>query len=885
MKSVTTLLLYNPSTEVRGKMRRYFYEVKPNVFVGTVSASVRNNLWGFIENKHIEASMITHTNNEQGFEYKTTKANIDYCFDDFDGIVLPTSINTSLLLNEIYAKPDYHLIDHILDVGYVAEALMKYGRAYTMVQSIVDETGIDFETVVSSICWLCALHDIGKAHPNFIGKMYPNYENLIDLYNDLKERGLLTNDNCNNFRHERYSRTILENYFKNNEYPRKAKKFAHLVAYHHQGKIYNNFDSEVNCKIEEYSAIHNQIIEEVSQIWSFDKDFSNCYTNGVMYSTLSIMITADWIASGTMWYSKVTSDKRESAKRFIEDNQLSYTPMLERFKGVEWNDVFAFEQNDLQKTVISLAKENPQLMIVEYPCGGGKTEASLVASVYMGRNKSGIYMAMPTMSTARNMTLRMNEIANPLGIKVPEFDSSVVWSNEDLLKIPKYLWTSKSRHKMLYPFAVGTIDQILKIMLYTRYAGLELVGLSDKVIVIDEVHAYDSYMLTEIKMLLEWAKFLHIPVILLSATLPTITKQELLMASGCSRENLPNSNEYPLITTYNNGECKCTPVACKGRDINIQIIETNDIQETYRNELSKYKTGCIAFIGSTVDKTWEIFRTAQELDLKPFMFNGRDTLSNKEHKIEMLIDTLGKKKDHRPEYMCLTATSIIEQSLDIDLDRMCTFVAPIDLLIQRFGRVWRHSDIGTIREVEHIDTPISIIIPISESDLPTKIYDKQVLTNTIKELKEMTTINTVIDARRLIDSVYNSKGLIDNLSKNIRANIRTIESPYGDTMFDNNNTQYARFEPNRPVTRDADYPTVQMAIVTPEEVTDVDFNKVRHIMLNKTVVVACYKLEQMGIPSLDTPHEWLDEVQLYDEETLRHLGICITEDGLVWYNN
>ena len=793
----------------------------------------------------------------------------------------------ALNLNELYAKPDYRLIEHILDVGYVAEALMKYGRASTMINSLSIETGIDRDTLISSISWLCALHDIGKAHPSFIGKMYPASENLIKLYEDLKNRGLAFDGDYTNFRHERYSRTILDEYFKENGYPRNARKFANLVAFHHQGKFYTNFDREIKCNIEEYSAIHSEIIKQVSQIWTFAPELCNCYSNGVMYSILSIMITADWIASGSWWRELLFQlpNQRECAKVFIQEHKLEYQPMSERFKNVSWSNIFPFAPNDLQKTVIGLAKEEPQLMIVEYPCGGGKTEASLAASVLMGHNKSGIYMAMPTMSTARNMAIRMNEIANPLDIQVPEFDSSVVWSEEDLLKIPRDLWVSKTRHKMLYPFAVGTIDQILKIMLYTRYAGLELVGLSDKVIVIDEVHAYDSYMLTEIKRLLEWAKFLQIPVILLSATLPTITKNELLLASGCKKEDLPNSTEYPLITTYKEGCCKCTPVACEGRDINIQVIETDDVTKTWEEELSKPTVGCNAFVGSTVDNTWKIFRTAQGLALNPVMFNGRDTLSNKEQKIEMLIDTLGKKKDHRPENMCLVATSIIEQSLDIDLDRMCTFVAPIDLLIQRFGRVWRHSDIGTVRETENIETPIKIIIPMSENELPSNIYNKQVLLNSIKELRGRTIINTVTDARLLIDAVYNSKELIDNMVKNMRAETRLIDSPYDDNMFYNSVECYVNFNLNRPVTRDADYPTVQMALVTPEEITDVDFKKIKHIMLNKTVVIASYKLEKIEVPLIDTPHEWLSEVRLYDETEMANRGICLSTDGLIWDNN
>lgn len=871
-------------------MRRYFYEVKANTFVGTISAKVRDLIWNDIVTLGVQASMVVHTNNEQGFIYKTTKEDTNYCFEDFDGITLPTSFDTSLKLWELYAKPDYRLIDHILDVGYVAEALMRYGRAFNMVKIISEKTDIPFDVCVNSISWLCALHDIGKAHPYFISKMYSNSENLSDIYESLKERNLTKDGDFSGFRHERYSRTILKNYFIKNEYPKESVKFANLVAYHHQGKSFNDFTDSIVLDDVHYTNIHTQIIDIINKEWSFDKEFSKNYLNGMMYSILSIMVTADWIASGKKWRDLLYSDKRECARQFIKDNELSYIPMSERFKDLHWDNVFDFKPNALQEKILEIAKDKPQLMIVEYPCGGGKTEASLVSSILMGSEKSGIYIATPTMSTAKGMTNRMNDLSKKagLGLNIPEFDTSAVWSENDMIKIPKSLWVAKTRHKMLYPFAVGTVDQIIKTMLYTRYECISLMGLSDKVLVIDEVHAYDSYMLAELKMLLKWSKYLNIPVILLSATLPTITKNELLEAYGCSKDELPTSKEYPLITTYGDNGCNCTPVSCEGKKFKIEIIETDNVINTWNDIFSRDYKGCNAYIESTVDRTWELFKMANSYKDKVMMFNGRDTLSNKEDKTLRLIDELGKNRVNRPDNITLTATSIIEQSLDIDLDRMFTYVAPIDLLIQRFGRVWRHSDVGTIRENESVYNPITIIIPTNHNTLPTYIYNREVLENTIDVLKNMTEIDTVRDARWLIDTVYNSEEWINDVRQIMRASKRTIESPTETNMLINRNENYVLFNTNRPVTRDADYPTVQMAIVDKDDVIDVDYTKVKDIMLNKTIVIAEKKIEDLrgrGIEPLETPHDWLKDVYLFDKDMLLNLGIELTGDGLKWYNN
>ena len=75
-KELTILLLFGESEQIEVKMRRYFYEVNDNVFVATMSESMRNTVWDELEKSGVEANMIIQANNEQGFIYKTTKDDI-----------------------------------------------------------------------------------------------------------------------------------------------------------------------------------------------------------------------------------------------------------------------------------------------------------------------------------------------------------------------------------------------------------------------------------------------------------------------------------------------------------------------------------------------------------------------------------------------------------------------------------------------------------------------------------------------------------------------------------------------------------------------------------------------------------------------------------------
>ena len=913
-KELTILLLFGESEQVEVKMRRYFYEVNDNVFVATMSESMRNTVWDELEKSGVEANMIIQANNEQGFIYKTTKDDADFNIKDINGFILPAlpitntpvaptnkklpASNVTITLDDIFAKLDRTLIDHIFDVAVVAEALMRFGRAYNMTKSIAEATDTDFETTVNSICWLCALHDIGKAHPNFIAKMYANSTNTRqqEIYRDLLDKGLVREGDYTGFRHERFSRDILKKYFANNSYPIEANDFADLVAYHHQGKDENDFSDKITINDGPWLALHDQIIELVEKEYKFDRKFATNrnFVNGVNYSILSIMITADWIASGELWREMVDTipDRKYCAKKFLTENALLYRPMGERFENIEWHNAFNFEANDMQIKTIEASNDQPELMIIEYPCGGGKTEAALSAAIHMGQDKTGIFIATPTMATAKGMTLRMNELAKRIGLgfAIPEYDSSNLWSDNDMLKIPPELWTSKSRHRMLYPFAVGTVDQVLKTMLYYRYAAIGLMGLSDKVLIIDEVHAYDSYMKTEIKMLLKWCKFLHIPVIMLSATLPTLTKVDLLRTMGCKKEDLNISNEYPLITTCNKTRCKSYYVRCTGKKFKINIIETQDYEQAWENEIAKKYNGCTAFIEGTVDQSWALFNMANKYKLRPMIFNGRDTLEHKEKKTLDLLSKLGKNKNKRPKKLTLTATSIIEQSLDIDLDRMFTCIAPIDLLIQRFGRVQRHSDKGTIRETETIDNPINIIISTKFGDMPcSKIYGVSILQKTIEVLRGRTEIDTVKDARTLIDAVYQNPYDIDRPKLIISANFNCIEDPAKDAMFDNDNTKYARFKALHNATRFETYPTISIAIINnPDEIFDIEHNydKIKKIMMSQVVEISEYKNNDIEVTPLTfEDHKLLSDIQFYLSEDLLKQNIVLTADGLKFANN
>src|SRR5690606_24557099 len=93
---------------------------------------------------------------------------------------------------------------------------------------------------------------------------------------------------------------------------------------------------------------------------------------------------------------------------------------------------------------------------------------------------------------------------------------------------------------------VGTVDQALFAVLNVKHHFVRLFGLSNRVIVLDEVHAYDTYTHGLIAVLLKWLKALGCSVVLMSATLPQARRQELVRAWGSKDEDLP-ALDYPRL--------------------------------------------------------------------------------------------------------------------------------------------------------------------------------------------------------------------------------------------------------------------------------------------------------------------------------------------------
>lgn len=373
----------------------------------------------------------------------------------------------------------------------------------------------------------------------------------------------------------------------------------------------------------------------------------------------------------------------------------------------------------------------PALVIVEDQTGSGKTEAALVLAHRIMAEKAarGLFVALPTMATADALHERLDRSYAKLFAVGGDPPSLVLAHGRRLLNdrfaaalraAPRRPveagtdadetataqcagWIAADRRRtFLADCGVGTIDQALHAVLPTRHAPLRLFGLRDRVLIVDEAHAYDAYMGEELFRLVEFQTRLGGSTIILSATLPFAKRQKFL---SVFREAVGGviaavaHTDYPLVTVATAdhvAEIRCEPREELRRHIAIERLAdaaaaADAIAEAAGTGAAiACGTGAaIAWVRNTVDDAVAAQALLAQRGIAATLFHARYAMGDRLDIEKQVQDWFGKGEG-RDRAHVVVATQVMEQSLDIDLDLMVTDLTPIDLILQRAGRLWRH---------------------------------------------------------------------------------------------------------------------------------------------------------------------------------------------------
>lgn len=660
-------------------------------------------------------------------------------------------------ITKIWAKtaPKKSLINHMLETGIVAECLTDTNGIYHPVLNRLSEiTCCDSDTLLTKIVFICAIHDIGKIHPTFQGRD----EETLEI---LKHECLNQVSFDTRFRHEQYGANIFDKLSAEDVDIKNSDIISQIIRMHHQKEQKKNSDIDIikiddKEKAKKWMHIQNEIYDYIKNVFQFDnlnlinKNISKSELFVVQNAILGIMITSDWIASNNYVFDNQSYEnideflksRKIQALKFLNNEGMirQQIPVMQDFRNA-----FGFNgrpvQNDVEKIV---HKNDIKCMLIESDCGSGKTEAALYASAVLGKRSglSGIYMGLPTSVSAEAIQDRVDEFLTSHGMR----NTKLYTSKSMLLREPdkKPVWTDMSRQRLLASSAVGTVDQVMTAARLVRFESVRMNGLASKVLIIDEIHAYDAYMLAVIKDLLKICEELGVPVIMLSATLPISTKKDLLGALGNGDIELHNG--YPMISYVTKDGMVHEHVSHQympDKKISCELLPIlNDNDKIARYAVDAVKDGgCECVIMNTVADAicvYDKIKKNKKNDCKIILYHSRMTINARDETSRKILAMCGKDRTKRPERVIIVGTQVLEQSLDIDVDYMITAICPIDLLFQRIGRYHRHGDAGTIREHVVVANAVQVLIPADLSNYggTEYVYEKCYLDATIDAINE-----------------------------------------------------------------------------------------------------------------------------------------------------
>ena len=659
-------------------------------------------------------------------------------------------------------RPGLSIFDHCRHVGWVALELVRQGR------SIPHKL---FNPLMAAL--VAAIHDVGKWSPGFLQMCYEwlEQEGLI-LVSEREEW-----KSQQSTRHEKCSQDSIQLLLQTRNFKQSEAIAWAMIAGAHHGKMHTteNFGKgDLTPLIDTWHQQRHKIIETLElefgcQIPAIDLKKSDPVVTWLM----GLTSVADWIGSDENYFPADKGLSKENGKKSaniaVESIGIKKPEII---LGLDFVSIFGFNENDLQRKALAAITE-PGIYVIEAPMGLGKTEAALACAYELLKKgmATGIYFALPTQLTSNRIHLRVSQFikniaANPDNTRLAHANAwletsfyqprpiRTLSSQPEDVAMESRDWFASSKRGLIANFGVGTIDQALMAIVAVKHFFVRRFALAGKVVIIDEVHSYDHFTGTLIRCLCQELQKLGCTIIILSATLLPDARNDLLGLE----ENEIEDEEYPLITGKTNAGMPIIPQSSRPRARPAVSRRFKSKKKIFDDAIKAAATRArVLWVCSTVNSAQETFDELSQLSgkIEIGVLHSRFPHFIRQSKEIYWMGRLGKD-DKTKEGCILVSTQIVEQSVDIDADILISELAPMDMLLQRMGRLWRHlaerpalqrpliePEIWIVEEEKSIDELKTINDELIKNALGTKakVYQPYVLLKSYETLHQYDTIN------------------------------------------------------------------------------------------------------------------------------------------------
>lgn len=663
------------------------------------------------------------------------------------------------------------LLAHCADVSAMLEALLEHTILGRRLGRLLGQDHL-FPAQIARLSALAALHDVGKVNHGFQARAFDKNAERIGHVAPLIDF-LLCNDSIQGEIIQALGIREIAGWCGSEQ-----DTIAFLLAtWGHHGRpvlAQPGFRAHLwrkNAMCDPIAGIAE--LRQATEQW-FPAAFSPApgfrMTPQFLHAYNGALTLADWMGSDTQifYWREDESNRiefaREQARQALDKMGLNPMPARASLgeKVPDFTSVSAFAPYDIQRICADLPiHSNGSLTVLESDTGSGKTEAAIARFIrlFHAGEVDGIYFALPTRTAATQLYRRVVETLKrafpdeamrpPAVLAVPGYLE--VDGTQAVQRLPHFrvLWPDQERHRwrgwaaehpkryLAGAVAVGTIDQALLSALKVNHAHLRATSLLRHLLVVDEVHASDTYMTRLLESVLDHHLEAGGHALLMSATLGSSARTRLTTKG---RQQIPSldiavQQAYPLLTHVDASRWEPVQIHARSSDYSKSVrIEGQPLAE-HPTEIARIaiaeanKGARVLIIRNTVAncRAVQYALEAEAGDERNLLFDvhgipaphhsryaGVDRVA-----LDLSIEANFGKGTKR-QGCVVVATQTVEQSLDIDADLLLSDLCPVDVLLQRIGRLHRHD--GHTRPDGFTGAKLIVLLP-DERNLGSFIHE------------------------------------------------------------------------------------------------------------------------------------------------------------------